>query len=155
MKRKDKNEMKKIQELDDMLEKLKDLREKAGIARMATKAAELALKSHILYEEFNQAAEQEETINLEIKDLELKIKGLVIDDFNLNGQSDKNYGPVQVKIFKKAVYLVDTAIEYCVDHKLLSPLKLNIREFDDISLKIKPDFVEIKEEPKAQISSIL
>ncbi len=46
--------MRKIQELDDMLEKLKDLREKAGIARMTTKAAELTLKSHILYEEFNQ-----------------------------------------------------------------------------------------------------
>ncbi len=67
----------------------------------------------------------------------------------------KDLGGVQIKTFTVLEYDENTAVNYCLEHQHAKLLKLDKRGFEKVAKELQPEFVTIKEEPRAQIASDL
>lgn len=105
------------------------------------------------YKEYVAAKDAQRQIDDQISSLENDIREVALSEFAEN--QVKDLGGVQVKIFTIMEYDDQAATDYCLSHNHASLLKLDKRKFEKVAKELQPDFVTIKEEPRAQIASDL
>lgn len=95
----------------------------------------------------------EKSILEQIAGLEKDLREVALEEYAIN--KHKDLGGVQIKIFTSLEYDENIAVNYCLEHKHNTLLKLDKRGFEKVAKELKPEFVTVKEEPRAQIATDL
>lgn len=135
-----------------MLAELAKLRETQNEMDGRAKTFEAIFKATKEYQEYQHACNEKNVVVSEIANLENDIRQVAIEDYNSRENPTKDYGGVQIKIFTTLDYNEQDAVRYCLDHQHANLLKLNKSGFEKVAKELRPDFVTIKEEPRAQIA---
>ena len=139
--------------VDTMLFELAQLRKKHQEAQDAAKRTQEVLETDPLYQKVQSFKTDAAQISELVDKLETDIRNVSVGEFTDNGVKD--LGGVQIKIFVTLEYDEDEAVNYCLEHQHANLLKLNKTGFEKVAKELKPEFVTIKEEPRAQIASDL
>ena len=139
--------------IDTMLFQLAELRKKHQDTQNAAKRAQEVLETEPLWQKVQSFKTDAATVGELVSKLETEIRNEATLDYLDNGVKD--LGGVQIKIFTLLVYNESAAINYCLEHNHANLLKLNKTGFEKVAKELQPDFVTIKEEPRAQIATNL
>jgi hypothetical protein len=139
--------------IDTMLFELAELRKKYKEAQDAAKRTQEVLETEPLWQKVQSFKTDAAEVGELVSKLETEIRNVAIYEYIDNGIKD--LGGVQIKVFSTLEYDENTAVNYCLEHQHANLLKLNKTGFEKVAKELKPEFVTIKEEPRAQIATDL
>lgn len=90
-----------------------------------------------------------------LENIEAAYKAQCVADYLASGE--KKYAGGQIKMVKSYEYNEDDAVAWALAHEHANLLKVDARGFKEIakSDKLRPDFVRVVEEPRAELASDL
>jgi hypothetical protein len=103
--------------------------------------------------EYKQAAQESMEAHQMMCETEDTVRALAVDFYTSTGDK-RAHEAVSVKVFPELEYDPAIALNYCTEH-LHSVLKLDTKAFEKAAKVIPLSFVEVREVPKAQISTDL
>lgn len=90
------------------------------------------------------------TAKADVKDAERDVREAAVAAHHHDG-SKKPHEAVQVKMYTTLAYEPDDAIEYCIK-ALPNALKLDKRAFEKVAKVARPNFCDIRQEPRTTIA---
>jgi hypothetical protein len=141
-----------------MLFELAKLRNKNSQYSFKIAAANEALRLTKEFTDLQMIKDAQAQNEAQIILIEKDIREVALEEYDES--QVKDLGGVQIKTFTSLEYAEGAAILYCMNHqeKKLQEMvsyKLDKRGFEKIAKELKPEFVTIKEEPRAQIATDL
>jgi hypothetical protein len=139
--------------VDTMLFELAKLRESDSQYTFKIATANEALRQTKEYTDLQMLKEAQVQNEAQIILTEKNVREIALSEYAAN--QVKDFGGVQIKNFTILEYDEQAAVNYCLKHQHAGLLKLDKRGFEKVAKITQPDFVTIKEEPRAQIATDL
>ena len=86
----------------------------------------------------------------DVLEYEQRVRDAALESYQADGNKHP-HPAITVKVFTYLLYDEGVALDYCIQH-LQSTLKMDKTKFEKVAKVVKPDFVEIGQEPKPTIA---
>lgn len=140
-------------ELSTLARRVASLRVQVDVAKDMIKQHETALADVPEYQALAAAKEGRDATSRDLEAAELDLRQALLQFYEQSGE--RKYGCGEVKIFTRVEYEEAAAIRFAIEHHHDSLLSLNKRNFEKVAKELRPEFVTLVDEPRAQIAGDL
>ena len=140
-------------ELSSLARRVASLRVQVDVAKDLIKQHEAALTDVPEYQALAAAKVSRDATGRDLEAAELDLRQALLQFYEQSGE--RKYGCGEIKLYTRLDYQPHDALAYCIEHKLNDLLELNKRGFEKVAKELKPEFVTLVDEPRAQIAGDL